>query len=96
MEQQELDFHLLATMRPKVYVPKQHPLAGRAKVSMEYLAPYVYSHYFQGIDSSRDRFFSEELVEDTAAKNNHPHGRDGRCQHRHGDEHLYHRFRHVR
>ena len=27
MEQQELDFHLLATMRPKVYVPKQHPLA---------------------------------------------------------------------
>ena len=27
MEQQELDFHLLATMRPKVYVPRQHPLA---------------------------------------------------------------------
>lgn len=68
MEQQELDFHLLATMRPKVYVPKQHPLAGRTKVSMEDLAPYVYSHYFQGIDSSRDRFFSEELVENTVAK----------------------------
>ena len=43
MEQQELDFHLLATMRPKVYVPKQHPLAGRTKVSMEDLAPYVFS-----------------------------------------------------
>lgn len=68
MEQQELDFHLLATMRPKVYVPKQHPLAGRTKVSMEDLAPYIYSHYFQGIDSSRDRFFSEELVENTVAK----------------------------
>lgn len=68
MEQQELDFHLLATMRPKVYVPKRHPLAGRTKVSMEDLAPYIYSHYFQGIDSSRDRFFSEELVENTVAK----------------------------
>lgn len=68
MEQQELDFHLLATMRPKVYVPRQHPLAGRTKVSMEDLAPYVYSHYFQGIDSSQDRFFSEELVENTVAK----------------------------
>lgn len=72
MEQQELDFHLLATMRPKVYVPKQHPLAGRTKVSMEDLAPYVYSHYFQGIDSSRDRFFSEELVENTVAKKQSP------------------------
>ena len=68
MEQQELEFHLLATMRPKVYVPKQHPLAGRTKVSMEDLAPYIYSHYFQGIDSSRDRFFSEELVENTVAR----------------------------
>ena len=68
MEQQELEFHLLATMRPKVYVPKQHPLAGRTKVSMEDLAPYIYSHYFQGIDSSRDRFFSEELVENTGRR----------------------------
>ena len=68
MEQQELEFHLLATMRPKVYVPKQHPLAGRTNVSMEDLAPYIYSHYFQGIDSSRDRFFSEELVENTVAR----------------------------
>lgn len=72
MEQQELDFHLLATMRPKVYVPRQHPLAGRTKVSMEDLTPYVYSHYFQGIDSSRDRFFSEELVENTVAKKQSP------------------------
>lgn len=35
---------------------------------MEDLAPYIYSHYFQGIDSSRDRFFSEELVENTVAR----------------------------
>ena len=35
---------------------------------MEDLAPYIYSHYFQGIDSPRDRFSPRSLVENTVAR----------------------------
>lgn len=61
IEQKKLEFHHLASLRPHVYMYKDHPLAKKEIINQEDLKPYPYTKYFQGTDSMR--FFSEELIE---------------------------------
>lgn len=61
IEQRKLDFHLLRTFKPHVYIQKGHPLADYKKIAQNDLKPYPYTRFFQGADHTR--FFTEELVQ---------------------------------
>ena len=61
-----LEFREFLETRPHVFLGKNHPLAGRAKLSLEELADYPYMSYDQGESGAAE--FSEELAENPAAK----------------------------
>ena len=66
IEKRDLEFHLLKTLKPHVFLQNTHPLAGSKLISEEDLKPYPYVKYSQGLDSNR--FFSEDLIENDSAK----------------------------
>lgn len=66
MEKRKLDFTVLATVKPHVFIQDNHPLADREIITKEDLAPYPYVKYFQGLDDNR--FFTEDLIDNSDAK----------------------------
>lgn len=60
LEQRKLEFHLLATLHPHVFLQSSHPLAEKELITEEDLEPYPYSKYYQGTDSMQ--YFSEEVI----------------------------------
>lgn len=60
LEERHMEFNLLLSMKPHVFLTKDHPLAGKEIITAEDLKPYPYTKYYQGKDSAQ--FFSEELI----------------------------------
>ena len=55
-----LEFHVIQTRKPYVFLWESHPLAGRASISLSDLAPYPYIQYDQEDDPLH--LFSEEPI----------------------------------
>ena len=60
LKAQELEFHLLFVARPHVFISRDHPLAARARITLDELRPYPYLVFEQGERNSF--YFSEELL----------------------------------
>ena len=60
LQKDDLVFSPLFTAAPHIFVSRSNPLAGRASVTMEDLAPYPRLSFEQGINNSF--YFSEELL----------------------------------
>lgn len=58
-EKNNLEFMPFHDFLPYVYVGKNHPLGGKAEISIKELEPYPYVSYEQGVDPYQ---FSEELA----------------------------------
>ncbi|MBQ8921983.1 MAG: LysR family transcriptional regulator [Oscillospiraceae bacterium] len=61
-----LEFHHLIHCKPYVYLWRQHPLAGRASVSLRDLEPYPCLRFEQGENGSA--YYSEEILSENAYK----------------------------
>ena len=60
LRKNELVFEPLFTAAPHVFINKDHPLAGKARITLEELKPYPYLVFEQGERNSF--YFSEELL----------------------------------
>ena len=60
LKAQELEFHLLFVARPHVFISRDHPLAAKARITLDELRPYPYLVFEQGERNSF--YFSEELL----------------------------------
>lgn len=62
LQEQQLEFHQLITVKAYVYLWKHHPLADRSELSLEDLKPYPCISFEQGDNNSF--YFAEEILPD--------------------------------
>ena len=68
LKSHDLEFHLLFTAKPHVFISRNHPLAGREIITNEELEQYPYLSYEQGEHNSF--YFSEEIFSPFERKKN--------------------------
>lgn len=64
LDEKHLEFFELSTVRPRVFMRKEHPLAGKSSVHLEQLYDYPYAMFTQ---SESNMNYAEEAVVGTAS-----------------------------
>ena len=68
LKSHDLEFHLLFTAKPHVFISREHPLARQSVITNKELEQYPYLSFEQGEHNSF--YFSEEIFSTTARKKN--------------------------
>lgn len=68
MKSRDLEFHQLFVAKPHVFISRNHPLAGKDRITNEELEPYPYLSFEQGEHNSF--YFSEEIFSVSERKKN--------------------------